>query len=66
MLSPEEWLKKNIKDDDWYKLEECLNDALWTNNVIKYMREYAEYIVQQRLSGSGETPSPKSETSSDF
>lgn len=59
MLSSEEWLNKNIKDDDWNKLKESLNDALWTNNVIRYMKGYAEYIVQQSLSCSADA-SPKS------
>ena len=52
MLHPEEWLKKHCLPDDKYKFAENddLPDALWTNNVIKYLAEYAEYIVQQRLS----------------
>lgn len=38
----EKLLEENTKDDYWDKLEESIN------NVIKYMREYSEYIVQQR------------------
>jgi len=43
LLTPEEWLNEGCKKFDWNKLEEGLNDTLWTSNVIIYMKEYAEY-----------------------
>ena len=52
MKHPEEWLLDNIEEDDWNKLEENIKDSLWTKNVFKYMKGYAEYITQQRLAGS--------------
>jgi len=53
MKIPEEWLKDNCQINDWDRLHENLKDSLFTSNVVKYyMKEYAEYIVQQRLSAS--------------
>ena len=48
-LSPEDWLKKHCKLNDWARLEECLNDTLWTGNVIKYMSEYVKYVKSVEL-----------------
>jgi hypothetical protein len=42
---PEIFLKKVCKLEDWSSLEDNLNDFISTNNVIKYMREYAEYVL---------------------
>jgi nitrogen regulatory protein PII-like uncharacterized protein len=43
----EDYLKQNILPDDWNKLEENINDALWTNNVIKYMEGYKESQLRE-------------------
>lgn len=40
-MSAEDYLNENVMPDDWSRLEESLNDSLWTNNVIKYMEGYA-------------------------
>lgn len=40
-MKAEEWLRENVELNDWNKLEECLPDSLWTNNVIRYMEKYA-------------------------
>jgi len=37
----EEFLKSNCKLNDWNRLENDLNDSLWTNNVIGYLEQYA-------------------------
>lgn len=43
-MNAEEWLKKNCKPDDWDRIaDDNLNDSLWTNNVIEYMEQYANY-----------------------
>jgi hypothetical protein len=44
-LTPEEWLNKHIRNDDWNMLEEQIQDSLWTNNVLEYMKKYAEYLI---------------------
>lgn len=41
MKTPEQWLKENVELSDWDNLSEDLNDFLSTNNVVKYMEEYA-------------------------
>ena len=41
-LDAEEWLKNNCKPDDWDSLHECLKDGMWTNNVVKYMNDFAK------------------------
>lgn len=46
MLQAEDWLKSNCKKNDWANIEDDLNDALWTNNVVLYMTEYSEYVAQ--------------------
>ena len=43
-LSPEEWLNKNCEDDDWDDLHEGLKDFMSTNNIVRYMEKYSEYI----------------------
>ena len=45
-VSPEEWLKINARSNDIPNIEEGLNDSLWTNNVLSYMQEYADYYNQ--------------------
>ena len=44
MKTPEEWLTDNVQRNDWNKFQESLSDSLWTNNVLEYMQEYAEYV----------------------
>ncbi len=43
-VNAEEWLNSNCKQNDWAKLEEGLNDSLWTSNVIQYMTEYSNTV----------------------
>jgi hypothetical protein len=43
-LSPKEWLNKNCEDDDWDDLHEGLKDFMSTNNIVRYMEKYSEYI----------------------
>lgn len=45
----EEYLKENVKPDDWSKLEECLNDSLWTNNVVKYIEGFADLKLKENI-----------------
>lgn len=44
IISPEQWLNEHCKFNDWSSSSETLHDSLYTNNVINYMKEYAEYI----------------------
>lgn len=47
-LTPEEWLNENVKPEDWNNTQECLPDSLWTNNVLQYMKGYAEAKLSQK------------------
>lgn len=46
-LTPEDFLKRFAMPDDTDFHSE-INDALWTNNVLKYMQAYAEHLEQTR------------------
>lgn len=49
ILPVQKWLEENCKPDDWDRLEEGLKDGLWTNNVLDYMKDYADYVSEQRV-----------------
>jgi hypothetical protein len=49
VMKAENWLNDNVKDDDWNKLEEGLNDSLWTNNVVKYMEAFLKEGVKEMV-----------------
>lgn len=53
-MDAEKWLEENVLADDWSKLEEGLNDALWNNNVLEYMEQYAVYKATQKASSNSE------------
>jgi hypothetical protein len=47
-MSAEEFLNQNHLKDDWSFGEESLKDSLWTNNVLKYMKEFATLQCQEQ------------------
>ena len=47
--SAEEQLKENCDLSDWNRLEEQLKDSLWTNNVVEYMKLFAEQYHKEQL-----------------
>ena len=47
-MTPEEFLIKFHKPDDYNNLEEQVKDGLWTNNVLIYMKEYARLMCDKQ------------------
>lgn len=54
-LTPEDFLKRFAMPDDTDFHSE-INDALWTNNVLKYMQAYAEHCEESAWVTDGSLP----------
>ena len=50
MIGIEDYLKEVCSMDDWDKLEDDLKDYLKTSNVIKYIKDYAELVLEEAAS----------------
>lgn len=48
-MTAEDYIKEYGKSNDLEPHEGNLNDALWTNNVLEYMKEFAQLHVQKAL-----------------
>ncbi len=47
MITPSLFLSENTKEEDYDKVDECVNSKILLSNVFEYMVQYAELCIKE-------------------